>query len=105
MRSLAALTSFCASAALLTGCSAIHAAQQSAAASFNSSFHSSFRSSFKTSFIKACSGQGAGEKLCTCVEGKVEAQNTDDQLMKMSADSPATSKMLADDGRACAAGK
>jgi hypothetical protein len=101
MRPLSALASLCASLALLSGCSAIHAAQQSAA----TSFHSSFRTSFKSSFIKACSGQGASEKLCTCVEGKVEAANTDDQLMKMSADSPRTSKMLADDTEACKAGK
>jgi hypothetical protein len=100
MRPLAALASLCA-AALLTGCSAVHSAQQSAA----DSFHSSFRTSFKTSFIKSCTGSGASEKLCTCVEGKVEAANTDDQLMKMSADSPETTKMLADDAKACAAGK
>jgi hypothetical protein len=97
MRSLASLTSLCAAAALLTGCSAVHAAQDS--------FHSSFRSSFKTSFVKSCTGTGASEKLCTCVEGKVEAANTDDQLMKMSADSPETSKMLADAAKACAASK
>jgi hypothetical protein len=101
MRSLAALTSLCASAALLSGCGAIHAAQQSA----TDSFHSSFRTSFKSSFIKSCTRQGTSEKLCTCVEAKVESANTDDQLMKLTADSDATSKMLADDARACAAGK
>ena len=64
-----------------TGCSAVHSAQQSA----SDSFHSSFRSSFKTSFLKACTDGGAPEKTCGCIEGKVEAANTDDQLMKLAA--------------------
>jgi hypothetical protein len=98
MRFLAALTSLCVGAALLSGCSAIHNAQQSA-------MHSALRASFKTSFIHSCTGAGATEQICTCVEGKIEAANTDDQLTKMQADSPATNKMLVDDARACAAGK
>jgi hypothetical protein len=101
MRSLAALSSLFAAAALLTGCNAVHSAQQSAA----DSFHSSFRTSFKSSFIKACTGQGATEKLCTCVEGKVEAGNTDDQLMKLNTNSAESEKMLIDDTKACAAAK
>ncbi len=100
MRPLAALACLCA-AALLAGCSAVHSAQQSAA----DSFHSSFRSSFKSSFIKACTGQGATEKLCTCVEAKVEAANTDDQLMKLNTNSADSEKMLIDDTKACAAAK
>ena len=94
MRLLAALTSLCACAALLGGCSAAQA-----------SYHAALRASFKTSFLKSCTGAGATDKICGCVEGKIEAANTDDQLTKMQADSPATNKMLVDDARACAAGK
>jgi hypothetical protein len=101
MRLFASLASLCAAAALFSGCSAVHNAQQSAA----DSFHSSFRSSFKSSFIKSCTGQGASEKICTCVEAKVESANADDQLMKLNANSDATAKMLVDDTKACAAGK
>src|ERR1700735_57783 len=100
MRPLAALTSLCAAAALLTGCSAVHAAQQSA----SDSFHSSFRSSFKTSFLKACTDGGAPEKTCACIEGKGAAANTDDQLMKPPA-GDASKMKIATSARACAAGK
>jgi hypothetical protein len=94
MRFLAAFTSLCACAALLSGCSAAQA-----------SYHAAFRASFKTSFMKSCTGAGGTEKVCGCVEGKIEAANTDDQLSKMQADSPETTKMLADDEKACTAGK
>jgi hypothetical protein len=91
MRHLAAVAGFAACAALLSGCSA--------------AYHSALRTSFKTSFINSCTGSGGTEKLCTCVEGKIEAANTDDQLTKMKADNPETHKMLVDDEKACEAGK
>jgi hypothetical protein len=100
MRPLAALTSLCAAAALLTGCNSVHSAQQSA----SDSFHSSFRSSFKTSFLKACTDGGAPAKTCGCIEGKVEAANTDDQLMKLAA-GDASKMKIGEYTRECAAGK
>jgi hypothetical protein len=101
MRSLAPSIGLCTAVALLSGCSAIHAAAQNA----TDGFHTGFRSSFKTSFIKSCTRQGTSEKLCTCVEGKIAAANTDDQLMKLTADDDATRWMLQKAARACAAGK
>ena len=83
---------------IFAGCSAIHNVQQSAA----SGFHSGFRSSFKSSFIKSCTAQvGTTEALCGCVESTLERANTDDQLIKMSADDPETSKKLGEAARAC----
>ena len=86
---------------VFAGCSAIHNVQQSA----TSGFHSGFRSSFKSSFIKSCTAQvGATETLCGCIESTLERENTDDQLMKMTADAPETSKKLAAAARACRSG-
>jgi hypothetical protein len=83
------------------GCSAIHNVQQSA----TSGFHSGFRSSFKSSFIKSCTAQvGTTETLCGCIESTLERENTDDQLIKMTADAPETSKKLAAAARACRSG-
>jgi uncharacterized membrane protein len=98
LRLLTRLASIGAAIALLSACSAIHAATQGA----TDSFHSSFRASFKSSFVKACTGQGASEKLCGCVEATLERDNTDDQLMKMTADSKETNKQLAAATKACA---
>jgi hypothetical protein len=86
---------------ILAGCSAVHNVQQSAA----TGFHSGFRSSFKSSFIKSCTAQvGTTDALCGCIESTLERQNTDDQLIKMSADDPETGKKLAAAARACRSG-
>ena len=101
MRPLAFLSCLCAAIALLTGCSAIHAARQS----FMDSFHTSFRSSFKTGFLKSCTRQGNSEELCTCVETKFAAGKTDDELMTAPVNGDASRKMLRDAAKACAASK
>jgi hypothetical protein len=83
---------------ILAGCGAIHSVQQSA----TSEFHSGFRSSFKSSFMKSCTAQiGTTDTLCGCIESTLEREHTDDQLMKMTADDPETSKKLAEAARAC----
>jgi hypothetical protein len=83
---------------LFAGCSSIHNVQQSA----TNGFHSGFRSSFKSSFIKSCTAQvGATDTLCGCIESTLERENTDDQLMKMTADAPETSKKFAEAAGAC----
>jgi hypothetical protein len=84
---------------LLDGCSAIHAAQRAATYGFNSSF----RSSFKTSFLKSCMDRSGDETLCTCVEAKLEAANSDKQLMELTIDTKAAAKVVGDDVRACKA--
>jgi hypothetical protein len=101
MRSLRTLTALAASAALLAGCGIFHAAQQTATAAF----HTSFRASFKTSFMRACTSQGASDKTCGCIEGKIESSKTDDQLMKMRAGSEQANTMVNDATQACLAQK
>ncbi|MFZ0682566.1 MAG: hypothetical protein WAM84_06790 [Candidatus Cybelea sp.] len=86
---------------VFAACSAIHNAQQSAA----TGFHSGFRSSFKSSFMKSCTAQvGTTETLCGCIESTLERENTDDELIKMTADAPETSKKLGEAARACRSG-
>ncbi|MGB8150155.1 MAG: hypothetical protein WCE97_03065 [Candidatus Cybelea sp.] len=86
---------------VFAGCGAIHNAQQSAA----TGFHSGFRSSFKSSFMKSCTAQvGTTETLCGCIESTLERENTDDELIKMTADAPETSKKLGEAARACRSG-
>jgi len=76
MRSLSILIA----AALLSGCSAIHNAQQAAA----DGYHQSFRTQFKASFMKSCTAQGAGDDVCGCVERRLENDRTDQELVALS---------------------
>jgi len=96
---LAASAVLFAAASLFGGCGAAKSLQQTAA----DSFHTSFRSSFKTSFMKSCTSAGAPEQRCDCVEATLERDYTDDQLVKMSANSSEAEQKLADAARACAA--
>jgi hypothetical protein len=86
---------------VLAGCGAVHNAQQSA----TTGFHSGFRSSFKSSFMKSCAAQvGTTDTLCGCIESTLERENTDDQLIKIAADAPETTKKLGEAARACRSG-
>jgi uncharacterized protein YceK len=77
-------------AALLTGCSAIHNAQQAAA----SSYHQSFRTQFKESFMKSCTAQVATEDVCGCVDRNLEKSHTDQELIALSGNDDKTTADL-----------
>jgi hypothetical protein len=94
MRSIVSLGTLCAMVLALSGCGLMQSAQQG--------MHEGFRKQFKTSFIESCTKSSGGlTKACTCIEDQLEKTHTDDELMKMAADSDATQKALADASAAC----